>query len=218
MCAGYGLGGGPYGGGVPRGFAPLDERENPQRVAEWARRYHHSARITGRQARNLNPVITVRAGRRELDFGWWWLHLGGHPAPFSAFNSRDDRLTTRWRRPFQRRGLVPATWYVEKGVTFGQGGELFAMAAITTAVPQDRGADLISYSLVTRDAVGEAARVHPRMPLMLPPELHDEWLDPDRPGDEDLVMLAVDASVPLSASAHPVEDSRGGRGVVSTLF
>jgi len=203
MCASYGLGGDPYGRDLPLDISPLDERGNPGRLAEWARENNHNARITGSTARNLNPIITAPAGRRELHFGWWWLHVGGVPAPYSAFNSRDDRLLSNWRAPFQRRGLLPATWYVEKGRTFGlPDSELFAMAAITTTVADDDGNDLVTYSMVTADAVGEARSVHPRMPLLVPRELHDEWLDPYRPGDEDLVSQVLAASDDLSHAAH----------------
>ncbi len=203
MCASYGLGGDPYGRDVPLDISPLDERGNPGRLAEWARENNHNARITGRTARNLNPIITASDGSRELHFGWWWLHVGGVPAPYSAFNSRADRLLSNWRRPFPRRGLLPATWYVEKGRAFGlPGGELFAMAAITATVADENGDDLVTYSMVTRDAVGEAGTVHPRMPLIVPRQLHDEWLDPARPGDEDLIARMVAESDDVSHAAR----------------
>lgn len=201
MCTSYGLGG--LGRGLPLDIAPLHERDHPRRLADWARENDHIARITGRTALNLNPIIMAAGGRRELHFGWWWLHVGGAPAPYSAFNSREDRLLSRWRRPFQHRGLLPATWYVEKGRTFGlPEGEPFAMAAITTTVAGDDGDDLVTYSMVTRDAVGDAGSVHPRMPLIVPRELHDEWLDPERAGDEDLIAHVVAASDDLSHAAR----------------
>lgn len=206
MCASYGLEPAEHGYGIP----PLDEPHNAARILEWIERGRGVAKITGRRAENLNPLIVAADGARRLELAWWWLHIGGEPARFSAFNSRDDRLMSRWRRPFQTRGLLPASWYVEKGRRFGiPGMQVFAMAAITTRARREDGSELVTYSLVTRDAVAEARSVHPRMPLILPEDMHDTWLDPQRPGDEDLVFAAVDASEALSEAARII-DTRSG--------
>lgn len=218
MCASYGLEAGDRNG-LPWDLPPLDELKNAERIAEWARLNANTARITGRHAQNLNPLICAPDGRRRLEFAWWWLHVGNEPARFSAFNSRDDRLIAKWRRPFQRRALLPATWYVEKGARFGLPNEpVFGMAAITTTATQDDGTELITYSLVTRDAVAEARTVHPRMPLILPKRMHDIWLDPERPGDEDLVSEAVSASEELSHGARIIDRPSGGAQEAPTLF
>lgn len=216
MCATYGLGGGPYpvdDQDFRFDLPPLDDRENASALVEWMRENDHTARITGVNARNLNPLIIIESGRRHLEFAWWWLHLGNKPARFSAFNSRDDALIRRWRSPFQHRALIPATWYVEKGQTFGLDGDVFAIAAITTTAEQPDGSRLLTYSMVTRDAVGNARNTHPRMPLVLPPESHDEWLDPNRPGDLDLVSEMVSDSQELSTSikAHTLPDAGAER-------
>lgn len=227
MCSSYGIDlivaaepGAARGEGPPRGASPvrfetippLEEPGARRRIEAWAAENRGRARITGRIARNLNPLIHAPRGERELAFGWWWLHVNGRPAEYSAFNSRDDRLLRSWHEPFQRRALLPASWYVEKGRVFGlPGGEPFAIAAITTSTPQDGGGTLLSYSMVTRDAVGEAATAHPRMPLVLPVAIHDEWLDRARPGDAGLVARAVAASQALSEEMRiRIRDPRDG--------
>ena len=192
------LGAGP--GGEPAGEGPgVDATwmlECPA-VREWLDSEHGTARITGRRARNLNPILRDGPSGREAELAWWWLHVGGAPARFSAFNSRADRLTRSWRDAFQHRALAPASWYVEAGVRFElPDGAPFALAAITAPVD----AELTSYSIVTREAVAEVELVHDRMPLVLPPELYDEWLDPARTGDTELVARAVAASQELSAA------------------
>lgn len=203
MCASYGLGGGPYSEDQDLGIEPLDTREGRAALDQWLAERHGRAAITGKNARNLNPIILADAGGdRSLEFAWWWLWLDGSgPVRFSAFNSRDDKLMSSWRAPFQKRALLPATWYVEKKVRFGlPAGETFGIAALTsTVVDEATGAELVTYSMVTRDAVGKAAETWPRMPLVLPRELHDEWLDPDRPGDADLVAQIQHASAEISA-------------------
>ncbi|MBK0418189.1 SOS response-associated peptidase family protein [Leucobacter sp. CSA1] len=208
-------------------------------LGAWVAEHDGVARITGRKARNLNPVIVPRAEYaspapaappatgthrvpRELVLGWWWLHVGGEPAAYSAFNSRDDQLLRSWRQAFQRRAILPATWYVEKGRTFElPGGAPFGIAAITAVSPQPDGSELLSYSMVTRDAVGEARSAHPRMPLVLPREFHDDWLDPARPGDADLVAEVVLASAGLARAMRPRVGGGGARRAPSaqpTLF
>lgn len=212
MCATYGL---EPTMELPN-YEPLFQPESQQLLEQWMDQRAGTAKITGRKARNLNPLITAKAstasdhtapddtapeGKRQLDLAWWWLHLGNEPAQFSAFNARDDKLlhSRVWKKPFaQHRGLAPAHWYIEKGQRFelpdAQG---FAIATIVATSQQLEG-DLLSYALVTRDAVAEAATVHPRMPLLLPEELHDDWLDPNLHGDEELLAEALAASEHLS--------------------
>lgn len=206
MCAGYGLGGGSSP--LPLDLEPMSEPANEALLADWALQRDGAAKITGKNARNLNPLIHSFGGERELELAWWWIWLDGSgPVRFSAFNSRDDKLMRSWRRSFQHRAILPATWYVEKGRTFElPDGELFGLAAVTSTVTRDdTGEQLLTYSMVTRQAVGEAATVHDRMPLALPRELHDEWLDPERAGDAALVDEVRLASDEISRAMRIAE-------------
>lgn len=210
MCAGYGLElRGPNSDrgervGLRGPIPPGDTPEGRALLEAWVAERGGRARITGSKARNLNPLIRAGDGERELALAWWWLHVGGAPAKFTAFNARSDRLLSSWHGPFQHRALLPASWYVEKGVRFAlPGGEEFGMAAVTAPVAaSDTGAagdtGLDSYALVTRAALGGAAEIHDRMPLVLPRELHDEWLDPERAGDAELVRKVVSVSEEIS--------------------
>ena len=196
MCASYGL-----GGSLPLDLEPLSEPGNAALVDDWLQQRSGNAKITGKNARNLNPVITADAsGERQVQLAWWWLWLDASgPVKFSAFNSRDDRLLRSWKRPFQHRAILPATWYVEKQGRFHlPDDEAFGIAALTSTVTLEDGSKLISYSMVTRDAVGEAADFWPRMPLVLPRDMHGEWLDPQRPGDAALVSEVQHASDEIS--------------------
>lgn len=210
MCAGYGLElRGPNSDrgervGLRGPIPPGDTPEGRALLEAWVAERGGRARITGSKARNLNPLIRAGDGERELALAWWWLHVGGAPAKFTAFNARSDRLLSSWHGPFQHRALLPASWYVEKGVRFAlPGGEEFGMAAVTAPVAaSDTGAagdtGLDSYALVTRAALGGAAEIHDRMPLVLPRALHDEWLDPERAGDAELVRKVVSVSEEIS--------------------
>lgn len=221
MCAGYGLElRGPTSTTGERvgvlAFVPGRDDDQIELVRRWLDEQHGEAKITGRNARNLNPIIRRGETGTVAELAWWWLHVGGQPAKFTAFNSRSDRLLQSWREPFQHRALAPASWYVEKGVRFElPGGEPFGIAAITAPTAEEA---LTSYSIVTREAVADAARVHNRMPLVLPESLHDEWLDQARRGDASLVERAVRASEELSAAlvaAGPVAGAPKRRAAAS---
>lgn len=203
MCASYGLD--PLS---DYGLEPLDEREARDALERWIEQRGGNAKITGKKALNLNPLITSdETGHRELNLAWWWIHVGNEPAQFSAFNARDDKLLSSrvWKGPFQEhRALAPATWYVEKGRKFAlPAGEAFGIASITTTARRG-DEEILTYALVTRDAVAQAATVHPRMPLVLPRELHDDWLDLSLRGDGDLLAEALSASESLSRSMEIV--------------
>jgi putative SOS response-associated peptidase YedK len=61
--------------------------------------------------------------------------------------------------------------------------------------PKDREAPpLITFSVLTTDAVGGLADIHHRMPLLLTPEQWDPWLDPD---SEDVTALLAPPSLDL---------------------
>lgn len=220
MCAGYGLE--PLGpnsyrgerGGAGGHLAPGDTAEGEAFLARWIAERQGKAGITGKKALNLNPIIREVAGERRFDLAWWWLHVGGAPAKYTAFNARADRLLASWHQPFQQRALLPATWYVEKGVRFklpegdAFGGSEFGIAAVTAPGLMPDGSDVTSYSLVTRDAVGQAAATHDRMPLVLPREFHEEWLTTGRVGDQSLVRRAITLSEEISHAIVASPDLR----------
>ncbi|UOQ58083.1 SOS response-associated peptidase [Leucobacter allii] len=207
MCASYGLDGSGRRIPMPDDLPPMSEQGPQQLLAEWAAAWGGKANTsrTRKDGRtNLNPIIWQDAdGERRLDLAWWWLHVGGQPAKYTAFNSRDDALMSKWRKPFQHRAILPANWYAEGGKIWRlPDGELFGMAAIMA--PRTVGNETtISYSLVTRAGVGEAATVitsrgDSRMPLVLPRDMHDDWLDPERPGDAELVTQVQHGSDEIS--------------------
>lgn len=221
MCATYGLGGAFLRDeNPPPGLPPMDERDARNALREWMRQRDGVAKITGSKAKNYNPLIRVADGARRLELASWWLHVNGAPAEFSAFNARDDKLTRSWSGAFShRRAILPATWYIEKKVTFRlPDDDLFGMAAIYTVSADAEGAPLTTYAMVTRDAVGDAANTHPRMPLILPRDLHDAWLDPERRGDADLVAEARLASDEISRAVVATGGGSGPAPTASTLF
>ena len=212
MCASYGLGGGRMSDEHVFGLEPMDTHEGRAIIDRWMAEGDGKAAITGSRAQNLNPLIRAHTdGDRSIELGWWWLWLDSSgPVKFSAFNSRDDKLLRSWRGPFQHRALLPASWYVEKKVRFElPDGETFGIAAVTsTVIEAHTGEERVTYSMVTREAVGEASKTWHRMPLVLPPEMHNEWLDPARAGNESLVSDVQFASEEIAAAITAAETPR----------
>lgn len=210
MCATTGLRHGGHSTGVDgQPFAPLDDREVSAEISAWWAASDGVMKITGRRARNLNPLVVPESGERALRFAWWWIWPSSSgPAKFSAFNARADKLTGKaWASPFQRRAIIPASWYLEKGVRFSHPSDhTFGIAAITSTVQETEDDELLTYAMVTRDAVGQAANTWHRMPLVLPPTRFDAWLDPDNAGTAEFARTAVEWSESISQEMTPEAD------------
>ena len=203
MCASYGLQ--VRAEDIHYGFSVIDDKESTAALEGWLEEFRDEpAKPTGVHRRNLNPIVRERERegerRRTVDLAWWKLWVRGEPAKFPAINARVEGLvgSGAWSGPLKsRRGLVPATEYYEKGHRFGFDGDLFAFAGLwnVTKTPEDDW--MVSYAIVTQPASPHIAAIHDRMPLILPRELYDEWLDPTRTGDQKLLDEAVAASRPL---------------------
>lgn len=216
MCASYGLQ--VEAADIHYGFSVIDDKQQTAALAGWLEEFRDEpAKPTGVHRRNLNPIVRERTKegerRRSVDLAWWKLWVGGEPAKFPAINARVEGLvgSGAWSAPLKsRRGLVPATEYYEKGHRFGFGGELFAFAGLwnVTKVPNDKTPDdewMVSYTIVTQQASPEIAAIHDRMPLIVPRDLYDEWLDPTRVGDQELLDEVTAASRSLSEQLQAVK-------------
>jgi putative SOS response-associated peptidase YedK len=53
---------------------------------------------------------------------------------------------------------------------------------------------VLTATILTTDAAGDLARIHDRVPVTLPREFWDTWLDPDTIGDQSLADAAVAAA------------------------
>lgn len=78
------------------------------------------------------------------------------------------------------------------------------------------GEELRSATIITTEPNEVASEVHNRMPVILPPELYDVWLEPDNDDREELLsMLAPYPAEEMEAFAvsrrvnRPVNDEPG---------
>jgi putative SOS response-associated peptidase YedK len=197
MCASYGLQIQPDD--VRDVFSVIDDKTQTAALTGWLEEFRDEpVKPTGVHRRNLNPIVREREKdgehRRTVDLAWWKLWVGGEPAKFPAINARVEGLlgSGAWSGPVKsRRALVPATEYYEKGHRFGFEGDLFAFAGLWNVTKTPDGEWMVSYAIVTQPASPHIAAIHDRMPLILPREFYDEWLDPTRTGDQELLDEAV---------------------------
>lgn len=205
MCASYGLQ--ITAEDAHDAFGTLDERASTEALSAWLDEFRDEpAKPTGANRRNLNPIVREREHdgerRRTIDLAWWKLWVGGQPARFPAINARVESLlgSGAWAPPTRsRRALVPVTEYFEKGRSFRLPEGLFALAGLWNVTRQPDDSWLVSYAIVTRPAAPGVVDIHDRMPLIVRPELWDDWLDPAREGDQPFLDEVVAASEEPSA-------------------
>ncbi|QCQ93930.1 SOS response-associated peptidase [Rhodococcus sp. SGAir0479] len=135
----------------------------------------------------------------------------GRGAPL--FNARSETVATKpaFKSSLRfRRCLVPMDgwyeWQTEPGadgkaakaayyMSRGDGQRLF-MAGLWSVWHDPKAPTnppLLSTTILTTDSVDQLANVHDRMPLILPPERWDAWLDPDSLGHPDLIRPSLES-------------------------
>lgn len=165
------------------------------------------------------PVVLERAGRRTVGGLRWGLvpPWATDPSVGSRLiNARAESLGDKpvFRTPLgQRRAIVPADAYYEWHQRPGApkqphaikraDGELLAFAGLWERWRSPGGEELRSCTIVTTASAGPLSYLHDRMPIVLPPDLWDDWLDAERRGPGDALALLAAAGVP-DLLAHPV--------------
>lgn len=147
---------------------------------------------------NPGDVAAVIASNRKLEpqtFGMKW----GYQLPDGKliFNARSE--TAAQKAMFadgmrQRRCLIPADCYYEWQKT-GQGKQKYQLA------PTDSNGFFLAgiyrieqgsavFSILTKDPVDSISFIHNRMPVILPGEIMDDWLNPQYNANE-MLSFAV---------------------------
>lgn len=153
-----------------------------------------------------NPIYIIKGMgldgglQRSLDSASWGMIAPWEKDQAKAIASQARAINARSESVFEKptfrnsfrlyRCLIPASGYYEWATTLGryktkqpfyihrEDGHLISFAGIFSTWISPHGKEIQSASVITRDAVGELATIHNRMPVMLPPNKWDEWLDP----------------------------------------
>ncbi|GAA2947852.1 hypothetical protein GCM10010458_36910 [Microbacterium luteolum] len=157
-------------------------------------------RPTGKNLRNLNPIVVQPETAPTLEPAWWGFLVNGEPAKFPSINTRSERLQDR-PGGAKSRAIVPATSWYEMQKPSRQwheflvdDGALFGMAAVTQRGKTADGAWFTCYSIVMRPAPEHLAGVHDRMPVLIPTSFAEEWLTADTGRDvvDEALLAAAD--------------------------
>lgn len=177
-----------------------------------------TVRPTGRNLRNLNPLVVQPENTPVLEPAWWGFLVGGEPAKFPSINTRSERLQER-PGALKSRGIVPATSWFEMQKPSRQwheflvdDGALFGMAAVTQRGRTADGATFTCYSIVMRPAPAHLAGVHDRMPVLIPAAFAEEWLTAD--ADREVIDEALLAAAELDERVQTTprgDDKRADR-------
>lgn len=166
------------------------------------------------------PVVRQHEGQPEVcAMQWgliplWW---SKPEPPRATINARVEDAASKpmWRSAVKHtRCLVPSLgWYEwqERG-----GGrrkqpffihlpqmKLFHFAGLWSSWTPKGGAPLLSFAILTRDAAGDMAAIHNRMPIVLPPDAYDAWLDPATADGAAATTAAADAAM-TQFESYPV--------------
>ena len=112
----------------------------------------------------------------------------------AAINARSETVHEKptFKNAFRRsRCLVPASGYYEWATELGKykprqpvyisrdDGKMLAFAGIHEQWVSPQGEIRDSVAIITREAVGDLATVHSRMPMFLPKDRWEAWMDPN---------------------------------------
>jgi putative SOS response-associated peptidase YedK len=167
------------------------------------------------------PLVSQAGGGRELGVGRWGLlpHWATDRRAGGMINARAETVVTSpaYAASFaRRRALVPADgWYEWQRVdgTTRQAyfmtpadGSVLAFAGIWSRWRDHR---LVTFCVVTTAATGALARVHDRMPLLLPPADWDRWLTGGPGGEAATLLRPPPAALLAKLEVRPVGPTVG---------
>jgi putative SOS response-associated peptidase YedK len=161
-----------------------------------------------------NEIYIIRDNEsgRVLDSASWGLIAPWQKNFTEARNSQSHAINARsesihekptFRQAFRTtRCLIPATGYYEWATSLGKyppkqpfyicsqdEGKSLSIAGIWSTWKSESGAEIQSAAIITREAVGELATIHSRMPVFMPEDRWDIWLDPKNREIETLIPL-----------------------------
>jgi putative SOS response-associated peptidase YedK len=165
---------------------------------------------------NIKPtediyIIKNIDNQRKIDVVSWgliapWAQDGAAAlrSQSQAINARSESVAEKptFRSAFRKtRCLIPASGYYEWATELGsfkskqpvyisrKDSQLLAFAGIFSSWVSPEGVVRKSAAIITCDAQGELAKIHNRMPVFLPRDDWDSWLNPDFTNQDKLKVL-----------------------------
>jgi putative SOS response-associated peptidase YedK len=154
-----------------------------------------------------------------------------------AINARSESIHEKptFRNAFRAtRCLIPASGYYEWATALGKyspkqpfyissrdDGQL-PIAGIWSSWRAPNGELIETASIITQEAQGELATIHSRMPVFMPQDRWDTWLNPRNTDVNELKSLMVVENPESIVKAHPVSSAvnsvaNNGKGLIEEL-
>ena len=171
-------------------------------------------------------IIRNESESRILDSASWGIIAPWHKSTTEARASQSHAINARsesihekptFRHAFRTsRCLIPATGYYEWATSLGRyapkqpfyisdaDGDELSIAGIWSSWQSPSGEVIQSAAIITREAVGELATIHSRMPVFMPEERWDAWLDPASRDINRLIKMMVTEHPDAGLIAQPV--------------
>ena len=176
-----------------------------------------------------NEIYIIRdsAEKRILDSASWGI-IAPWQKNFSearasqshAINARSESIHEKptFRQAFRTtRCLIPATGYYEWATSLGkyppkqpfyitsaQSNKSLSIAGIWSTWKSEKGEEIQTAAIITREAVGELATIHSRMPVFMERDKWNDWLDPKNREIEDLIALMQNPDPAAGLATRPV--------------
>lgn len=167
-----------------------------------------------------NPIYIIKDGR-TLDTASWGMiapwqknYIDARASQSHAINARSESVFEKptFRHAFRSsRCLIPASGYYEWATSLGKyppkqpfyisaaDKNLLSIAGIWSSWTSEKGEVIESASIITQEAYGELATIHSRMPVFMPRDRWDAWIDGENRNVEDIIALmkvpAIDVSI-----------------------
>lgn len=178
----------------------------------------------------IMPVVVKQDSRNSLELMKWGLIPAWAKDPkvgYKTINARAETILEKpsYRKPLQsKRCLVPVSGFYEWHDTgtgkvpyhiYLKDEPLFALAGLYDTWVDPSGQPVDTYTIVTTSANSFMERLHQRMPVILPVDAEEAWLDPGTPLSAVVDMLAPFepnkmAAVPVSPRVNSVRNDDPG--------
>lgn len=181
-------------------------------------------------------IIRSESDSRILDSASWGIIAPWHKSLTDARASQSHAINARsesihekptFRHAFRTsRCLIPATGYYEWATSLGkyppkqpfyisnENSEQLSIAGIWSSWQSENGEVIQSAAIITREAVGELATIHSRMPVFMPRDRWQGWLDTEARDMNRLInMMSLDkpdaglAAQPVSPRVNVVANN-----------
>jgi len=154
-----------------------------------------------------------------------------------AINARSESIHEKptFRNAFRAtRCLIPATGYYEWATALGKyspkqpfyisarDDNQLPIAGIWSSWRAPNGEVIETASIITQEAQGELATIHSRMPVFMPQDRWDTWLNPRNTDVNELKSLMVVEHLESIVKSHPVSSAvnsvaNNGKGLIVEL-